>query len=438
MKKLLLALLLFCLIPGISCPQSKETAALSNITSLMAVKISYLCQYNERMGWLFATANRFTYMYEADRILETLDKHKEYAERFIHALYYNFGVEMSYWTLKNADFTVHEIDVAEKIWRDEEARRDSIAEQRRMKKERKIMERIEAGDSFIPKELSVQPQINIDLTAISMLISDNLQDEAWDYWYRCIVRKDGHVSLENPLDTLKYTDMQRTIYTSFIEGDNALEVGRVTVGGKQIPVDSRIIIQINEVREKNRHNLEALIRKDRRSGLWHVLWGTYPCDLERLRCRSVRALKSGLMGALFNCPELKRLKGEKRIEVAVYERTLKCDFSEEVELPYAFEISLQEDGVTTGLEYDTSLMPENAFEEQDMAYIERCNKIEKEYAKHPERFVDVSLRDGDFPYYVSRDGFAYDFAGESFLVSLLEEEGVYMLFSEQRFVKRKQ
>lgn len=437
MKKLLLALLLFCLIPGISCPQSKETAALSNITSLMAAKISYLCQYNERMGWLFATANRFTYMYEADRILETLDEHKECAERFIHALYYNFGVEMSYWTLKNADFTVHEIDVAEKIWRDEEARRDSIAEQRRMKKERKIMERIEAGDSFIPKELSAQPQINIDLTAISMLMPDNPKDEPWDYRYRCIVRKDGHVSLENPLDTLKYTDIQRMIYSDFVEGDNAFEVGRMTVGSEQIPVDSWVMIQINEVREKNKHNLEAVIRKDRRSGLWHVLWGTYPCDLKRLRCRDVRALKSGLTGALFNCPELKRLKGEKRIEAAVYERTLKCDFSEEVELPYTFEISLKEDDVTTGLEYYTSLIPENAFEEQDMAYIERCNKIEKEYAKHPERFADVSLRDGDFPYYVSRDGFAYDFAGESYLVSLLEEEGVYMLFSKQRFVKRK-
>ena len=437
MKKLMLALLLFCVTLEISYPQNKGTVMPSDITPSMAAKISYLCQYNERMGWLFATTNRFTYMYEADRILETLDEHKEYAERFIHALYYNFGVEMSYWTLKNADFTVQEIDVAERIWRDEEARRDSIAEHQRREKERKIMERIEAGDSFVPKELSVQPQINIDLTAISMLVSDNPKNEAWDYWYRCIVRKDGYVSLENPLDTLKYTDMQRMIYSGFIEGDNAFEAGKVTVSGEQIPVDSRVIIQVNEVREKNRRSLEALIQKDRRSGLWCILWDMYPCDLKRLRCRDMQALKSGLTGALFNCPDLKQSKGKKRIEVAVYERTLKCDFSEEVTLPYAFEIYLKEGGATARLEYETCMIPENAFEEQDKTYIVRCNKIEKEYAKHPERFVDVSLRDGDFPYYVSRDGFAYDFASESYLVSLLEEEDVYMLFNEQRFVKRK-
>lgn len=116
---------------------------------------------------------------------------------------------------------------------------------------------------------------------------------------------------------------------------------------------------------------------------------------------------------------------------------MECNFSDDVILPHIFEITLNEYGTKTRLNYQTCLLPENAFEEQDPKYLLRCNKIEREYQKHPERFADVSSYENDLSYYISSDGMEYNFASEAYGICLLESEGVYMMFNEQKFVKRK-
>lgn len=217
------------------------------------------------------------------------------------------------------------------------------------------------------------------------------------------------------------------------------------IENKQVPVNSKVIIDIEEVRKRDvigafNSELTFEIRKDKRLNSWFVVWGKdFPN--RKLRCKDIQGFKSQLTGALYNCHGLEKLNDGYvyYIEVMPYQRKLECNLSddnvEDVYLPHIFEITLQNIG--TKLEYETCCIPENAFEKQDEVYIQLCNKMEKKYQKHPERFNDVSLYDGDFAYYISDDGFGYNFASEAYNISLLEKEGVYMLFNEQKFVKRK-
>lgn len=75
--------------------------------------------------------------------------------------------------------------------------------------------------------------------------------------------------------------------------------------------------------------------------------------------------------------------------------------------------------------------------EEDRKYEELCNKVEKEYRSDPEKFIDVSTYIDGYAFYTDKDGFEYNFGTEGVGWYVLEEEGVYALFNEQKFVKRK-
>ena len=413
----------------------------SYVTSSMARKITYFCQYKDLAMAIFADANRIVSGVELDKTINTLDKHLDYAENFLLAIYYRYGMEMGYGVLKNMGLTPREIEVVQAEWKKDDERRAAIAEQKRKEKESGYLKLIEENGVFTSEQLAVQPKINIDLTAISMLLPDNPKSEPLNYWYYCIVSKDGYISLQDESDTLKYTEIKKTIYNDYIKGNNVFEVGKVEIEGKQIPVNSKVLIDIKEVRKPHKFNrnkvLDFNIQKDKHLNFWYVLWNEKIYNQHTLRCKDFHGLKSQLTGALNNCLEIREQKGVKEIEVVAYERILECEFSDKVILPHIFEITLNEYGVKTKLNYQTCLIPENAFEEQDSQYMLRCNKIENEFRKRPERFIDVSSYDGDFPYYISNDGFEYDFASEAYNICFLEKEGVYMLFNEQKFVKRK-
>lgn len=413
----------------------------SYVTSSMARKITYFCQYKDLAMAIFADANEIVSGVELDKTINTLDKHLDCAENFFLAIYYRYGMEMEYGVLKNMGLTPREIEVVQAEWKKDDERTAVIAEQKRKEKERGYLKLIEGNGIFTTEQLSVQPEINIDLTSISWLLSDNPKSEPVNYWFHCIVNKDGYIYLQDESDTLRYTDTEKAIYNNYIKGYNAFVLGKVEIDGKQVPVNCNVLIEIEEVRKQHKYNYDEIlkfnIQKEKRLNFWYVLWDKSNYNQRNLRCKDFQGLKSQLTGALNNCHEIKGLKDTHNIEVEVYERTLQCNFSEEVILPHIFEINLNEYGVKTKLNYQTCFISENAFEKQDEAYIQLCNKMEKKYQKHPERFNDVSLYDGDFPYYISDDGFGYNFASEAYNISLLEKEGVYMLFNEQKFVKRK-
>lgn len=413
----------------------------SYVTSSMARKITYFCQYKDLAMAIFADANEIVSGVELDKTINTLDKHLDCAENFFLAIYYRYGMEMGYGVLKNMGLTPREIEVVQAEWKKDDERTAVIAEQKRKEKERGYLKLIEGNGIFTTEQLSVQQEINIDLTSISWLLSDNPKSEPVNYWFHCIVNKDGYIYLQDESDTLRYTDTEKAIYNNYIKGYNAFVLGKVEIDGKQVPVNCNVLIEIEEVRKQHKYNYDEIlkfnIQKEKRLNFWYVLWDKSNYNQRNLRCKDFQGLKSQLTGALNNCHEIKGLKDTHNIEVEVYERTLQCNFSEEVILPHIFEINLNEYGVKTKLNYQTCFISENAFEKQDEAYIQLCNKMEKKYQKHPERFNDVSLYDGDFPYYISDDGFGYNFASEAYNISLLEKEGVYMLFNEQKFVKRK-
>lgn len=75
--------------------------------------------------------------------------------------------------------------------------------------------------------------------------------------------------------------------------------------------------------------------------------------------------------------------------------------------------------------------------EEDRNYMDLCDEVEKEYMEHPENFVIVSTDIDGFSFYISKNGNEYNFASEAYGISELEDEGVYALFNEQKFVKRK-
>lgn len=417
----------------------------SYVTSSMARKITYFCQYEDLAMAIFADANKIVSGVELDKTINTLNKHLNCAEKFLLAIYYRYGMEMGYGVLKNMGLTPREIEVVQAEWKKDDERTAAIVEQKRKEKESGYLKLIEENGVFTSEQLSVQPKINIDLTAISMLLPDNPKSEPLNYWFHCIVSKDGYISLQDESDTLSYTDTEKAIYNNYIKGYNAFEVGKVEIENKQVPVNSKVIIDIEEVRKRDvigafNSELTFEIRKDKRLNSWFVVWGKdFPN--RKLRCKDIQGFKSQLTGALYNCHGLEKLNDGYvyYIEVMPYQRKLECNLSddnvEDVYLPHIFEITLQNIG--TKLEYETCCIPENAFEKQDEVYIQLCNKMEKKYQKHPERFNDVSLYDGDFAYYISDDGFEYNFASEAYNISLLEKEGVYMLFNERKFVKRK-
>ncbi|MCS3283908.1 hypothetical protein NXV73_17660 [Bacteroides salyersiae] len=242
----------------------------SFVTTDMARKISYSCQYNERMRWFFANANNINFSDEADRILRTLDKHLDYAEKYLIALYYNYGTRMGYFALKNMGFTIKETERVEVVWEQEEAKQEAIANKKRQEEEQALLKRIEADDIFTEDILSIKPNIEIDIAELAISPVTNNKNERFDYYYRCIIDKEGKLSLANFSDTLNYSVMQKFIY-DYITNENIYKAGCIEIEGRHIPVNSYVNIEFKEQRYKHRGYLDLSIKKDKKTNRWEIL-----------------------------------------------------------------------------------------------------------------------------------------------------------------------
>lgn len=314
----------------------------SFVTTAMAKKISYSCQYNERMQWFFANANQINFSDEADRILRTLDKHLDYAERYLIALYYNYGVKMGYFALKDMGFTIQETEKVEIVWKEEEAKQQAVTEKKRQEKEQALLKRIEAEDIFTKDVLSVQPNIEIDLSnmATSTTIFNN-KEELMNYDYNCIINKEGQLYLVNASDTLKYSTIQKFIY-HYISDSNidygGYKAGRIEINGNSVPVDSYINVQFREQRYKHRGYLELNIKKNKKSDRWEFV-EDLTTKLQSWAKEDADKMQYDLEAAIYNCSELNDVKGNKlQLKMDVYRRVLKSNISEEVELSFFFDI----------------------------------------------------------------------------------------------------
>jgi hypothetical protein len=319
--------------------QTKENQQ-SFITATMAKKISYSCQYNERMQWLFANANQINFSNEADRILRTLDKHLDYAEKYLIALYYNYGMRMGYFALKDMGFTIQETEKVEEVWKKEEAKQQALAEKKRQEKEQALLKRIEADDIFTKDMLSVQPDIEIDIAEMATSSVLNDKDESFDYSYNCIIDKNGKLSLANFSDTLNYSVMQKFIYdyiTNENIGGGIYKAGCIKIEGRDIPVNSYTNIRFKEQRYKNRGYLDLTIKKNKKTGQWEILSDS-STDLKHWSDEPER-LKYDLESAIYNCPQIQDKKGKMQLRIDVYKRVLSSNISDKIELSHYFKMT---------------------------------------------------------------------------------------------------
>ena len=333
----------------------------SPVTTTMAKKISSYCQYNQRALSLFAVANSQQVQNRTDlahRLLKTLDKHLDCAENFIVTLYYNYGVEMAYFALKDAGVTIKETDVAETIFKKEKEKQDKIAQEQeaRKKAERKqtLLKRIEANDVFAVKSLSVQPDIEINIANMATSTVFNDKDEYMDYDYDCIISKDGKLSLKNPSDTLNYSAMQKFIY-HYITDNNidfgGYKAGCIEIDGIEIPVNSYINIQFREQRYKHRGYLELSIKKNKKTGRWEFTDDT-SAKLQNWAKEDAEKMQYDLEAAIYSCPTLNDLKGTLQLKIEVYRRVLKSNISDETDLSYYFDMKYLKRSIL-GAEYVT-------------------------------------------------------------------------------------
>lgn len=347
-KKILLLTMTFLLLLSVGIITAQTTKGQkSPVTTTMAKKIASYCQYNQRALSLFAVANPQQIQNRTDlahRLLKTLDKHLDCAENFIITLYYNYGVEMAYFALKDAGFTIKETDIAETIWEEEKEKQDKIAKEQEVKKkierEQTLLKRIEANDIFAAKSLYVQPDIEIDIANMATSTVLNDKDEYMDYDYDCIISKDGKLSLKNPSDTLNYSMIQKFIY-HYIADDNidlgGYNAGCIEIDGKEVPVNSYINIQFREERYKHRGYLELTIKKNKKTGRWEFANDTSD-KLHNWAKEDAERMRYDLEAAIYSCPTLNVLKGTLQLKIEVYRRVLKSNISDEIDLSYYFDM----------------------------------------------------------------------------------------------------
>lgn len=93
---------------------------------------------------------------------------------------------------------------------------------------------------------------------------------------------------------------------------------------------------------------------------------------------------------------------------------------------------------TDGKRYLLNFKPKIAFEiEKTDAYFAKCDEIAKDYELHPEDYQDVTIVKDGMHYYRDKTGCEWYHQSEVLGCYVLEEEGVYMIFEELKFVKKK-
>ena len=320
----------------------------SPVTTTMARKIGYYCRHNQRALSLFAIANPQQVRNRTDlahRLLETLDKHLDCAENFIVTLYYNYGVEMAYFALKDAGFTIKETDIAEAIYQKEREKQYRIAQEQEVRKnaerERILLKRIESNYIFDKESLLIQPNVEIDISAMATSSITNNRDEYIDYSYDCIIDKEGKLSLTNLSDTLHYSDMQKFIYQYICDenvGSGIYTPGYVKIGNDTVAGKCYINIKFNEQRYQHKGYLDLTVVKDKKTGQWRFI-EDLNSKLQNWTCREPEILRYDLETAIYNCPSLDELnKNKVELKFYVYSRKLRSNISDEIDLSHYFKI----------------------------------------------------------------------------------------------------
>ncbi|MCS2957671.1 hypothetical protein NXX53_11955 [Bacteroides salyersiae] len=189
-------------------------------------------------------------------------------------------------------FTIKETERVEVVWEQEEAKQEAIANKKRQEEEQALLKRIEADDIFTEDILSIKPNIEIDIAELAISPVTNNKNERFDYYYRCIIDKEGKLSLANFSDTLNYSVMQKFIY-DYITNENIYKAGCIEIEGRHIPVNSYVNIEFKEQRYKHRGYLDLSIKKDKKTNRWEILPNN-STDLMHWTCEDPEVLKGSI------------------------------------------------------------------------------------------------------------------------------------------------
>ncbi len=75
--------------------------------------------------------------------------------------------------------------------------------------------------------------------------------------------------------------------------------------------------------------------------------------------------------------------------------------------------------------------------EKDSIYDAKCEEIAKDYKRHPENYQDVTMDPDGGPHYIDKSGNDWVCESESIGYHVLEDEGVYWIVDEMKFIRRK-
>ncbi|WP_026627039.1 hypothetical protein [Dysgonomonas capnocytophagoides] len=355
----ILGMLLICSYFQNVYSQSKKTNY--DVTSVMARKIGYYCQYNQRALSLFAMANPEQVQNRRDRasrLIRELEKHLDCAENFILTLYYNYGVEMSYFALKDAGFTIKETDIAESIWAKDSEKQDKIREKKEivkrkaeLSKEKDIFDLATHGEYFGFHALTVLPEITIDAADLARTIDfwkiEQLID--WgtliDCSFNCVISKDGVLSLASPVDSETFNSTQKLLFDYLI--NNAIIQNPASITFKQlnttVKVNSKATIRFEQEARRLKNSIQFKVKKDKKSERWKIINDVeLRIQLNRVSKNDAEAIYYDIEGLLYNNPYFKAIeKGTYSVKAEILANEIKYLIEgkeqERGQLSYTFE-----------------------------------------------------------------------------------------------------
>lgn len=339
--------------------QSKKSA--QDVTPVMARKIGYYCQYNQRALSLFAMANPEQVQNRNDRasrLLSELEKHLDCAENFILTLYYNYGIEMSYFALKDAGFTIKETDIAESIWAREKEKQNKIREEKEIEKrknelakENDIFNLATHGGYFGFHALTTLPEITIDVDDLARSIDlwKNEESIPWggliDCSFNCVISKDGVLSLAFPEDAGNFNSTQKILFdyltnNAIVQNPASITFARLDT---TVAVNSKATIKFEQEASRLRNSIQFRAKKDKKSQKWKIINEIeLRTQLNIMAKNNAEAIYYDIEGFLYNNPYFKAIeKGTYTIKAEVLYNEIKYLIEGKVQgrghLPYSFE-----------------------------------------------------------------------------------------------------
>jgi len=284
MKKILI--IVCCAFISVNVYSQKDK---SLITPAMAKKVSSWCQRSSssalRLCYQCLQTKYNLSLSNADRAISSLDKHLDYAEEIIYAIYL-FQPDWFRLTVKDY-FTINEIDImekyAEKRYEKEKQEQQRKEQQIKERKEKELQQKINEGYVFMPKELSQLYQVHLNIDDQTLLAKLQMSNNVS---FNCIINKDGQLLLKNIADSIKFSESENNLF-QYLQNEGSFTPGHIGIFGKNTPVNAEVTIRFYIVYSVTQPPIILELDKSKKGDWTEVKKQTIPSFIE---------------SALYSCP----------------------------------------------------------------------------------------------------------------------------------------